>query len=237
MGPLSGERADRLVRELAGTTPRTVLDVGCGWGELLLRLAEAVPDLRGAGVDRDGPDIARGRSSAARRGLADRVTFTEAEAEAGDRLESADLVLNLGAYQAFGNIEQALRTLKDLVNPGGILLFGAEFWERPPTAERLAHMWPGASEDDCTDLAGLVDQAVAAGFRPVDVQTATTQEWEEFESGLAADGELWLASHAGHPEAAALRDKLDRQRRMWLNGHRGFLGFAYLTLIRPDRAA
>jgi SAM-dependent methyltransferase len=228
MGPLSDERADRLVRDLAGVKPRTVLDVGCGWGELLLRLAAAVPDARGTGVDRDGPDITRGRSNAAQRGLSERISFIEADA--GGHREPADVVLNVGAYQAMGSIGQALRTLKDLVNPGGVLLFGAEFWERPPTADRLANMWPGASEEDCTDLAGLVDQAAAAGFRPIHIQTATTDEWEEFESGLAADGELWLASHPGHPEAAAVRDKLDQQRRMWLNGHRGFLGFAYLTL-------
>jgi hypothetical protein len=66
--------------------------------------------------------------------------------------------------------------------------------------------------------------------RPLRIETATTQEWEEFESGLAADGERWLASHADHPEAASVRDTLDRQCRMWLRGHRGFLGFAYLTL-------
>lgn len=36
--PLSGGRARRLVAALAATDPRTVLDVGCGWGELLLEL-------------------------------------------------------------------------------------------------------------------------------------------------------------------------------------------------------
>jgi hypothetical protein len=136
----------------------------------------------------------------------------------------------VGAFQAFGSVVDALGELRGLVNPGGRLLFGAEFWEETPTADRLANMWPGASADDCTDLAGLVDQAVAAGFRPVRIETATRDEWEEFESGLAADLEIWLLSHSKDPEAATVREKLDAQRASWLKGHRDVMGFAYLTL-------
>ncbi|MEU4623456.1 hypothetical protein AB0G04_26220 [Actinoplanes sp. NPDC023801] len=47
-----------------------------------------------------------------------------------------------------------------------------------------------------------------------------------------AGGELesWLVANPGHPEAAEVRTKLDSHRRFWLRGHRGVLGFAYLTL-------
>jgi hypothetical protein len=91
-------------------------------------------------------------------------------------------------------------------------------------------MWPGMTADDCDDLAGLVDRVVAAGFRPLRIETATHAEWEEFESGLALDAEEWLLANADHPESAELRSKLDNQRAIWLRGHRGLMGFAYLTL-------
>ena len=159
--------------------------------------------------------------------LVDRVREHRAE-----HRERADVVISLGAYQAFGAVPDALRALHELVNPGGRLLFGAEFWERPPTPERLADMWPGITADDCTDLAGLADAAAAGGFRPLRIETATRGEWEEFESGLAAEREEWLLANPGHAEAAAVRDQLDRQRSIWLRGHRGVMGFAYLTLGR-----
>lgn len=228
MSPLSEERAGRLVAELAARSPATVLDLGCGWGELLLRVVAATPSAIGTGVDLHGPDIARGRAAAQTRGLLDRVTLTEGAAEAHP--DDADVVLSIGAYQAFGRITDALRRLRALVRPGGVLLLGAEFWERPPSPERLADMWPGATADDCTDLAGLMDLAVAAGFRPLRIQTATASEWEDFESGLAAELETWLTAHPGHPEADEVRKKLDSHRRFWLRGHRGVLGFAYVTL-------
>jgi hypothetical protein len=89
--------------------------------------------------------------------------------------------------------------------------------------------------DDLTTRAGQrfsprLQLAAVRGPGLSHVQTVSTAEWEDFESGLAADVEEWLASHPAHPEAAAVREKLGTQRGMWLRGHRGFLGFAYLTL-------
>jgi SAM-dependent methyltransferase len=229
-GPLSAARADRLAADLARARPSTVTDLGCGWGELLLRIVAACPGARGVGVDKHGPDVARARANAATRRLDDRVTFVHGLA--ADHAEAADVVLNVGAHHAFDGLAEALQTLHGLVEPGGRLLFGAEFWEVPPTPERLAHLWPGTTADDCTDLAGLVDAAVAAGFRPLRIETATRDEWEEFESGYAAEPEEWLAANPGHPAADDVRAQLDAHRDIWLRGHRDVMGFAYLTLAR-----
>ncbi|GIF46217.1 SAM-dependent methyltransferase [Asanoa ferruginea] len=227
-GPLSAARADRLALSLAGRGPATVLDLGCGWGELLLRVLTAAADATGVGVDSHAPDLVRARANAAARGLSDRVTFIDGPA--ADHATGADLILNIGAYQAFGDISAALSVLRGLVNPGGRLLFAAEFWEQPPPPERLARMWPGITAADCDDLPGLVDRVVAAGFRPLRIETVTRGEWEEFESGLAADAEEWLLANPDHEAAAELRSKLDNQRAIWLRGHRDLMGFAYLTL-------
>ncbi|MEV0587823.1 methyltransferase [Nonomuraea sp. NPDC050310] len=226
--PLSQARADRLVALLAARKPATVVDLGCGWGELLLRLLEAVPEAHGTGFDLRPEAVARGRANAKARGLDGRVELKEESAEGFGG--TADLVLNIGAYHAYGTIDEALKEIRQRLAPGGRLVFGAEFWERPPSEERLAQMWPGTSADDCVDLPTLVDRAVAAGFRPLDIGTATRVEWEEFESGFAAEVEAWLLDNPGHPEAEATRAKLDDNRRYWLRGHRDLMGFAYLVL-------
>jgi SAM-dependent methyltransferase len=230
-GPLSGERADRLVADLAVRGPDTVVDYGSGWGELLLRVLAAVPGARGIGIDVHGPDIVRGRALAAERGLAGRATFVEGPG--ADHTEPADLVLSLGAYQAFGSIPEALEALRGRVRPGGRLLFGAEVWERTPTGSELASMWPGMTVGDCLYLPDLVDAALAAGFRPLRVESATRAEWEEFESGYGAGVEEWLLDNPGHAEAADLRAKLDEHLSIWLRGTHDVFGFAYLTLGVP----
>ncbi len=68
-GPLSEARAARLVARLSSNDPRTVLDIGCGWGELMLRVLAAAPDATGLGLDTDEGDLARGLANARDRGV------------------------------------------------------------------------------------------------------------------------------------------------------------------------
>ncbi len=231
MSPISDQRADAIVSALAAESPATIADYGCGWGELLLRLLAAAPEATGIGVDVHGPDIARARANAERRGLDDRATFVEGPATDVDG--TADVILSIGAYHAFGGIPEALAALLDRLNPGGRLLFGVEFWERVPDADRLAKMWPGMSVDDCMELGDIADLAVAAGFRPLSIQVSGVDEWDVFESGNSADVERWLLANPGHPESGQLRGKLDQQRDRWLRGTRGYFGFAFFMLGAP----
>ncbi|MEV7281273.1 methyltransferase domain-containing protein [Streptomyces sp. NPDC093111] len=236
-GPLSEARAERLVARIAAGTPGTVLDIGCGQGELLLRVLEAVPGAKGVGIDIDGAELVLGRERAAGRGLAERVAYVE-ESAVGTAHGPADAVLCLGSGQALCegdtyDLPVILRELRRLVRPGGRAVLGEGFWERTPTEAELGAMWPGARADDHPSLAVLVDLAIEAGFRPLWTETASPEEWEEFESGYRHDAELWLAAHPEHPQAAETRARVDRQRSAWL-GYRTLLGIAYLTLVAVD---
>ncbi|MEU6675690.1 class I SAM-dependent methyltransferase [Streptomyces sp. NPDC046925] len=234
-GPLSEARAARIVERVAPGTG-SVLDLGCGWGELLLRVLDAAPDATGVGVDLSADDLARGRANAKERGLADRVSFVEESATDTTR-GPADLVLCLGSSHALssaeppGHTEAALRALRGLVSPGGRVVLGEGFWQRTPTPAELAGMWPEAHAGEHLFLGDLVDAAISAGFRPLWVETASAAEWEDFESGYRTDVEEWLATHPDHPLAAETREKTDRQRNTWLRGYRDVLGLAYLTLM------
>ncbi|MFF9011900.1 SAM-dependent methyltransferase [Streptomyces sp. NPDC014870] len=235
-GPLSEARAVRLIQRIADSEPTTVLDIGCGWGELLLRVLEAAPGATGVGLDINAEDLARGREVAKERGLDERVAFVE-ESALGTTRGPVDAILCLGSSQALCDPEQphdpaaALRELRRLVRPGGRVVLGEGFWERTPTDEELAGMWPGAHTGDHLRLGALVDLAIAEGFRPAWIETGSREEWEEFESGYRHDTELWLAAHPDHPLAAETRERVDRQRSSWLNGYRSVLNMAYLTLV------
>ncbi|MFF2901061.1 SAM-dependent methyltransferase [Streptomyces sp. NPDC057966] len=238
-GPLSEARAARIVDRLGRAAPARVLDIGCGWGELMLRVLDAVPGATGIGIDLNGEDLARGRANAGARVLSGRVEFVEGSA--GETSHGpADLVLCLGASHALSDEEpprhtaDALRALRRIVAPGGRVLLSEGFWQRSPTSAELAAMWPDARADEHHDLAGLVDVAVAAGFRPLWIETAGDDEWDDFESGYQSDAEEWLAAHPDHPLAQETRERVDRHRASWLRGYRGVLGMAYLTLVPVD---
>ncbi|MFI8521967.1 SAM-dependent methyltransferase [Streptomyces sp. NPDC085481] len=237
-GPLSEARAARFVDRLAATSPGTVLDIGSGWGELLLRVLAAVPGAKGTGIDINADDLAHGRRLAAERGLAERVQYVE-ESALDTAHGPADTVLCLGSSQALcdpalpHDLAGALRALRGLVRPGGRVVLGECFWQRTPTDAELATIWPGATVDDHFQLDALVDLAIEAGFRPAWIETASAEEWEEFESGYRHATELWLAAHPDHSLAPETRARVDRQRSSWL-AYRRVLGMAYLTLVPVD---
>ncbi|WP_078876985.1 class I SAM-dependent methyltransferase [Streptomyces sp. 150FB] len=236
--PLSPARAAGMVDRLARSRPSTVLDLGCGWGELLLQLLVAAPGAVGVGVDTDTGLLARGRGNAEARGLADRVEFVASPV--ADFVRTAgtagDLTLCVGSSHVFSDAAppahtvESLRALREMAGTGGRVLFGEGFWQRPPTAGELAGMWPDTSSDEFTDLAGLVALAAGAGFRPLWIETASMDEWEHFESAYLLSREEWLAAHGDHAEADTVRAALDTHRSHWL-AYRGILGFAYLTLL------
>jgi len=218
--PLSEARADALVARLAAARPASILDVGCGWGELLLRLAAALPGAEVRGVDTDDRLLDRGRANAVQRGLD--VGFENLPA---DQLTgSADLVVCIGSSHALAsNRPEALAALWALVAPGGRLLYGEGTWEELGPVDRSL-VW-----DDLLELpsvAGLVDLAVAAGFLPLWTEVASQDELFAFESGYLADVEEWLVQHAD----VTFRAKNDEHRTRWLRGYRYGFGFAFLTL-------
>lgn len=105
-GPLSAKRADRLAAELAVAAPR-LLSTTAVAGESCCCESWRSRPARGVGVDIHGPDIARGRENADKRGLAERVTFIEGPA--ADNASKADVIINCGAYQAFGHARRVGR--------------------------------------------------------------------------------------------------------------------------------
>jgi SAM-dependent methyltransferase len=227
--PLSGRRADAIAAALAASHPAKILDVGCGWGELLLRTVAASESAIGIGVDVDTSALERGRRNAEERGLVDRVEFVEGKAPT--RAEAVDLVLCVGSDHAYGGQAEALEALAGLLKSGGRLLFGTGFWETPPTVDQAAAL--EAKVEDFSNLDELVDLAISRGFRPLFIQTANRDEWDAFESGYLADGEEWLHRFPDADGASEIRSKADAHRKAWLTGYRSVLGFAYLTLGRP----
>ena len=219
--PLSDHHATLLLDRLYPTG--SIVDLGCGWGELLLSAVERSGGT-GIGVDTDPAGLARGRAGAAARGLTDRVTFVEQPAT--DWRGTADQALCIGASHAFGDSRAMLEALAEVV-PRGRVLVGDACWPSPPTPAAL-----DIFGDSLLSLADLVEACRATGWRVLHLTTAAQREWDDFESRHRAGQEEWLLANENDPRAAEVRDRLDHRRREYLTAYRGVLGLAYLVLAR-----
>lgn len=238
MTPLSQQRARHLVGFLATDQTGTVLDLGCGWAELLLQTLTAAPEAHGVGIDRDPEAIAHGQFLADERGVADRVQLIVGDAGAQAPAQ-VDAAICIGASQIWQTATEqpqpmdypaALRALRALVPRGARVVYGEGIWSQPPTSEAAAPL--AGRLDEFVTLAQLAELVVDHGFMPIAVHEASLDEWDEFESGYSACYAAWLAEHdPDHPDAAEVRNRAARQRAAYLSGYRGTLGMAYFTLI------
>jgi len=224
--PLSEDHATLLLERLALTGCENVLDLGCGWGELLLRAIADVPSATGIGVDSNPWVVERGRRLAADRQLSERVSYLAADATGWTA--AADRVLCIGASHAWGGSAKALRALAHLVRPAGRLLFGAGCWDTPTPSETARTMFG----EEVLPLGKLVEEAVAAGWRVLHLSTADQREWDDFEATWRAGRQEWLLVHSDDERAGQVRAKVDSQVRDYVGVYRGVLGFAYLILAR-----
>ncbi|MET0839902.1 MAG: methyltransferase domain-containing protein [Marmoricola sp.] len=240
LSPLSEERAARLVGWLSDglSAGSTLLDVGCGWGELSLRVAAAARLARVVGVDLDRIALDEARRRARDRGLEDRTSYLPGDG-AITGPDEVDALVAIGASHVWGPSTEddqplayaaALSGIRDRVRRGGRVVYGDGIWSRSPTPEAIAPL--GGRVDEFVMLHELVDLAVEHGFAPVAVHEAGQEEWDAFESGFTARYATWLAEHApDHPDADEVRGLAARQRDAYHRGYRGVLGLAYLQLL------
>jgi SAM-dependent methyltransferase len=111
-----------------------VLDVGCGAGRALCRMAEAYPHSRFTGIDRAPEAIAAARALAREQGLAN-VRFLAADAAELEAADAFDLVTAFAAIHRQARPALVLRRVAEALRPEGSLLMqeyaGPEDARRP----------------------------------------------------------------------------------------------------------
>ena len=228
--PISVAKMERVFDLLDLPQGARALDVGCGKGELLIRLVER-SGVTAVGID-PSPVLQMARESAAARVPDADLTWHDAKCEDVE-LEPAsfDLTACIGAHHAFGTLGDMLSALHDLTRPGGFVLVGDGFWAEEPTPEYFRAL--GVSAFEQNDHVGNIQAAIACGLRPLYSTISSRDEWDEFEWLYRYAMEQHRHEHGFSPEQEEQLGFRHRFLMAQLRWGRDMMGFALYLFRRP----
>ena len=184
-----------LDQRLRAEPPAHVADLACGLGWSTIAMARAYPQVIVEGLDLDAEAIADARRNAAAEGLADRVSFSVADAAAPGLRGRFELVTILEGLHDLARPVEVLRAVRTMLADGGSVVMidenvADEFTAPAPDLERYHYGWsvvsclPGAMGDPQTAATGAVMRirtlrryVEEAGFRALEVLPIETPTW------------------------------------------------------------
>ena len=204
-------KLDLICRKLELRPGQRLLDVGCGWGSLVIHAArEYGVTALGVTLSREQAALARQRVAAA--GLDDRVTIELRDYR--DVAGTFDAVASIGMFEHVGaaQLGSYFRRLHELTAPGGRLLnhgitTGQRQTERDLSGDRDSFVGAYVFPDGALVPAWrAVQELEQAGFEPVDLQ--------QLRPHYARTLRAWVARlERHHDRAVALTS--ERDYRIW----------------------
>ncbi len=117
-------KVDLILKKLRLKAGQRLLDIGCGWGFLLMRACELY-GVRGLGVTLSEEQYAEGRRRLAEAGLSDRLELRLANyLDLAEAPESFDAIVSVGMFEHVGQAfhRKYLAKVQSLLKPGGLTL-------------------------------------------------------------------------------------------------------------------
>jgi cyclopropane-fatty-acyl-phospholipid synthase len=200
-------KLELICRKLRLTRGERLLDVGCGWGSLLLHAAERF-GVRGVGITLSEQQAALARERVQAAGLAEQIEiriadYREVRDGPYDKIASVGMVEHVGAAHLGAYAE----TLARLLRPGGLVLNHgiAQLFSTPAGEKSLIqrYVFP---DGELPPLDHVLAALQGAGLEPRDVESLR----EHYTLTLGA----WLAN-LGAERAAILAEVGAERERVW----------------------
>jgi SAM-dependent methyltransferase len=232
--PTSIAKTDELIGLLDLPQNPRILEIACGKGEFLVRTVERYGGPAGHGVSGVAIDLSPFcvrdvRDRLSRRAPAASIEVLEMDGADYHPAPAFDLAVCMGASWTFGGHGATLRALRAAVRRGGQVLVGEPYFMRPPDPAYLAAA--GIRPDEFATHAANVQAGVDAALEPLLALASNGDDWDRYETLQWRASNRWAAEHPDDPDAAAVLERVERDRRTYLEWGRDTLGWA-LYLFR-----
>jgi len=229
--PTSEEKLTRLVALLRLQAGARVVDIACGKGEFLVRLAEAY-GVRGVGIDISPFYIAEAERRLAARAPDADVTFKQmngSDFRPGQPHEF-DLASCIGAGWVFGGHAGTLEALVGMVKPGGWVIAGEPYWLQEPGEEYLKAA--GVGRDDFGSHFSNAEAGERQGLDLVHAMASSHDDWDTYEGLQWYATAEYARAHPDDPDLAEAVERVEKERATYLRWGRDTLGWAIYVFRR-----
>jgi cyclopropane fatty-acyl-phospholipid synthase-like methyltransferase len=222
--PTSEEKLDLAARYCGIRDGMRVLDVGCGKGWMLRRLAGRF-DIRATGLEIIPGFAAQARNLADAEGLSDKIEIVEGPAlEFRAEPASFDIVMCIGASFALDGFEPALDWMSRAAKHGGTIAIGEVFAKELPFPPEIASDSRFKRDYPERSLWTTVEIMRAHGLPLRGLIEASTDDFDRYHSLHWQAAMDWALENPRHPDAARMNDPAGQRRNLELD--RRYQGWA-----------
>jgi cyclopropane-fatty-acyl-phospholipid synthase len=187
------EKINLCCRKLQLQPNERLLDIGCGWGSLLITAAQQF-GIQGVGITLSKEQLAYGRQQIAKEGVADRVRLEYLNyRDLAKMNQTFDKVVSVGMFEHVGkaNMKNFLENVRTVLRPDGLLLLHTigKTVEEPTNNWIRKYIFPGCY---LPDLGSILRNCTSLGLSFVDCEnmrvhySKTLDYWaERFEKNEA----------------------------------------------------
>lgn len=223
--PMSKDRLEGLFSLLDLKPGFKVLDVACGKGEPLIRLAELY-NISGTGVDISPYCIKDCEKKKNERVPNSDIKLLEMDGAKyrPEINELFDLVMCIGASWIYNGFKGTINTLKKMAEPKGLLIIGEPYWLKEPDDEYLK--MSGIKKEEFNSHYKNIVVGEKEGLSCIYTLVSNHDDWDHYETLQWWSVYDYIASNPGDLDNPELLNKIKKAKTMYLSYGRDTVGWA-----------
>ncbi|MBM3708073.1 MAG: class I SAM-dependent methyltransferase [Actinobacteria bacterium] len=225
LNPMSMAKFEGLLSLLNLNENCKVLDIGCGKGGLLTRLAELF-NISGIGVDISPYFIKDCIDRKSERIPDSDIKFLEMDG-AGylpEKNELFDLAICLGASFVYKGFSGTIDALKKMTGPGGLIIIGEPYWLKEPDKKYLK--MSEIKKEDFNSHIKNIEAGEKAGLVCLYTLVSSLDDWDHYETLQWWSAYDYISTHPDDPDNPELLNSINKAKMEYLLYGRETLGWA-----------
>jgi SAM-dependent methyltransferase len=230
MNPITEAKLDSLIELLKLKPGSSVLDIACGKGELLVKLAEKYK-INGVGIDKSPYCINDCNQKKSNRVPGADIVFYMMDGADYKPDKKYDITSCLGASWVFGGHNGTLKALSEMTRPGGLILVGEPHWIKEPDTEYLEA--EEMTRDSYRSHRENVLIGEQLGLKCLYTLDSDRDGWDIYETLHWWAVEDYILNNPNDPDIMEIREANEKYKEIYLRWGRDTMGWCLYLFRNP----